>query len=236
MAQYAFGCAPVVGGDWSNQPWTFPVAPWSAGGPSAAPQPLATWGAIWNTSQLSGSYDLRVTVTDTAGQTAGQVRTITFCGTCPRGPPAVDLHAISIAGGVRLTWTAPAGIANFQVRRSASTVAGPFKVLATTQNTSFEDPNLTPVVAYSYQLWSAGGPSSQVATALPLRTMVSGSAHSADNVLSVTFANPTAFDLSVSLGAAAASESLPEGLARVASALPYVANNLTTLPQARTHD
>src|SRR5205823_5428289 len=83
IAQLAFDSAPAGSANWTGLPSAFPVAPWTAGGPSAGPLPLATWGAIWNTSQLSGSYDLRVTVTDTAGRSAEQVRTITFCGACP---------------------------------------------------------------------------------------------------------------------------------------------------------
>jgi len=139
--------------------------PNTTGGSSLGPSSGTVWGGLWSTGSLVGSYDLRLITTDNAGNTVEQIRSVTFSGSAPRGPPAA-LLATAIAGGVRLTWPAAGSLT--QVRRSATGATGPFELIAQTLAASYDDLSASPNTTYWYVLLGADGADSTVATATAL--------------------------------------------------------------------
>ena len=116
ISSVSFAYAPQGSGDWLQIPDPLPLGG-GIGGPSLAGLPqLTAWAANWNTSGLLGTYDLRLTATDSHGRTSQQQSSVTFCGSCGRGPPSGGLTAttadsVSSADGmVTLTITTATGL------------------------------------------------------------------------------------------------------------------------------
>ncbi|HYR14209.1 MAG TPA: hypothetical protein VEQ67_08325, partial [Mycobacterium sp.] len=161
LASVMFAFAPVGSGSWIDLPAPLPL-PTALGGSSFGQQLSITWAALWNTSGLQGSYDIKVIVADLLGNVAEQIQNVTFSASAPRGPPSVALTASNIAGGVRLTW--PTAGTTYQVRRSATGGTGTFNPIGATQASTYDDLTALSGVSYFYQLWTASAPSSQIAS------------------------------------------------------------------------
>ncbi|TMC55017.1 MAG: hypothetical protein E6J20_01265, partial [Chloroflexi bacterium] len=223
IASIAFASAPLGSNVWTDLPTSLPLRPWGATSPSLTSLSGLAWAAIWNTAGLSGSYLLRVTATDRTGKTTEQVRTVTFCSTCPRGPPSISLNAVSTTGGVRLAWSA-AGADLLQVRRSAFGPTGPFRVLAQTQATTYQDSNLIPGVTYAYQLWSANGAASATVSAAPLSA--GGQAASGDGTVNLAVPSAAGAGLNLVVSPAVSAPAMPSGLTQQGSAYEINATSL----------
>jgi len=193
IASMAMAFAPSGSSAWLGLPAPLPL-PNTTGGSSLGPSSGTVWGGLWSTGSLVGSYDLRLITTDNAGNTVEQIRSVTFSGSAPRGPPAA-LLATAIAGGVRLTWPT-AGVPT-QVRRSATSETGPFELIAQTRAAGYDDFSAIYGTTYWYLLQGVDGAVSQVASASPLgisagQSIVTpgegGAAVTSDGTASITFA------------------------------------------------
>lgn len=155
LDQVSFALA-HAGGWWTDLP-ARPVDPGTpAPGPGIGAAPSALWGTMLNTTSLaSGSYRLRVQVSDRSGQSREQFRDVYIVGAAARGPPSFALNASAIPGGVHLQWN-DANIGGFLVQRSLFGPDGPFETIANVQAEQYDDISGIPRQAYSYQVVQLG--------------------------------------------------------------------------------
>ncbi|TMD73457.1 MAG: hypothetical protein E6I81_04345, partial [Chloroflexi bacterium] len=193
VASVTMAYGPSGTGAWVNLP-SLPLPIPLRGGPSLDQMTGSVWAGLWNTAGLAGRYDLRVIVTDTKGLTAHQVRTVTFIGSAPRGPPAIGLTINAVPGGLSLTW--PADGIDYQIRRSATGTSGFFQAIGESSTGTFNDSSVVPGLTYTYQLWTTGGAATESRTATPAASpgigavtpMAGGTVTSADSKAKVAFA------------------------------------------------
>ncbi|OLE21203.1 MAG: hypothetical protein AUG49_22635 [Catenulispora sp. 13_1_20CM_3_70_7] len=157
IASVNFAVQAAGTGAWSALPDGLPFNLPAAQTPELQPLGASTWASTWNTSGLpAGTYILRVLVTDSLARTAEQTRTVRIDGASSRAPPAsLNLQAMPIPTGVRLTWTSTGGT-EFQVLRSQLNASGPFEAIGTTTASEFLDRDLIPGISYHYQLLQVG--------------------------------------------------------------------------------
>ncbi|HET7465666.1 MAG TPA: hypothetical protein VFL29_03300, partial [Candidatus Dormibacteraeota bacterium] len=156
IVDVSFWFMPLGGSAWSAIQDLNPVnpgAPVSPGGPFVGAIGLTAWTTAFNTSGLAaGKYELKITATDAAGNTAQQFDDFVVGVAGARGPPTDGFALTTIASstGVQLTWTGAAGDL-FQVRRAYGTSSS-FISLGTTVLTQFTDGNVLPGATYQYQV------------------------------------------------------------------------------------
>ena len=179
VSSVAFGYAPQGSQNWVQIPDPLPIGG-GIGGPSLAGiSQLATWAATWNTAGLLGTYDLRLTATDSQGRATRQQSSVTFCGSCGRGPPAIiQVHhnSVSSADGM-VTVTVPA---------------------ATGLNTDLSVVASAPAEILPQGLSQVGSAYQVEASSLASGTVI----HQLDRPASITFALPAGMDATAAAGLA----------------------------------
>ena len=212
------------GGGWRPLP-TAPLDPRapSPAMPGVVSGGTALWGASVSTTSLApGAYQLRVRVWDRGGRTQEQVQSLYVAGSEARGPPSFGLIATPIPGGVRVDWTAPAGM--YTVQRSLFGSHGPFESLGITQSSTFDDRTAIPGIAYSYRVTAQGSPVTVSAvdstSALPPTSAPGGPRLSLSAV--------SASELAVNVGTATLTHPLDAGLRLVGQTYEIDATSMAT--------